>query len=148
MHHSSSLILSLSLKLKKNLTYHKYKDSELRPVSLWLHLLGHTALTIIFLSHKPLDKPSIHAPAGTARTLPCNPRQLPFYTEYLGQCVNCKRISEEVRNDQEGWGMINSTWHMEEWAHLGNVMWSNFSYTCGKASVEFLLLLVLCHDCY
>lgn len=44
------------------LTHHKHKDSELRPVSLWLHLLGYTVLAIVFLPHDPLDKPSIHTP--------------------------------------------------------------------------------------
>lgn len=72
------------------LTYHKHKDPELRPVTLWLHLLSKTVLAIVSLSHDPLDKPSVHTAACTAWALPSNTRQLPFDTKHLGKSVNCR----------------------------------------------------------
>lgn len=73
------------------LTYHKHKDPELRPVTLWLHLLSKTVLAIVSLSHDPLDKPSVHTAACTAWALPSNTRQLPFDTKHLGKSVNCRK---------------------------------------------------------
>lgn len=81
------------------LTHHKHKDPELRPVTLWLHLLSKAVLAIISLTHDPLDKPSVHTAAGTARTLPSDSRQLPFDSKHLGKSVNCTTGSNEVREE-------------------------------------------------
>lgn len=99
-HHLVILSLLVTLWNSYELTYYKYKDSELRPVTLGLHLLGQTVLAIISLSHYPLDKPSIHTPTRAAWTLPSNPRQIPFHTKYPGQSVNCNKGSGGQREQK------------------------------------------------